>query len=154
MLALGSNLGNREENLRRALVLLEEKGLRILHRSSVRVTKPWGKTDQPDFLNQVIHVETTLSPHSLLELCLGIEAALGRVRREKWGPRIIDIDILYYDDRVISEPGLTLPHPHLHERLFVLEPLTEIAPDFIHPVLRKPNTVLLHRAKDADRAVK
>jgi 2-amino-4-hydroxy-6-hydroxymethyldihydropteridine diphosphokinase len=144
-LSTGSNMGNRAEMLEKANVLLEKKAGRLLALSKVVETPAWGKTDQPDFLNQVVKLETSLSPQELLNLNLGIEKQLGRNRVEKWGPRSIDIDILFYDNEIIDEPGLQIPHPWMHERLFVLEPMCEIAPDFVHPVLNKTIAVLLEK---------
>ena len=138
-------MGNRAEMLEKANVLLEKKAGRLLALSKVVETPAWGKTDQPDFLNQVVKLETSLSPQELLNLNLGIEKQLGRNRVEKWGPRSIDIDILFYDNEIIDEPGLQIPHPWMHERLFVLEPMCEIAPDFVHPVLNKTIAVLLEK---------
>ena len=144
-LSTGSNMGNRAEMLEKANVLLEKKAGRLLALSKVVETPAWGKTDQPDFLNQVVKLETSLSPQELLNVILGIEKQLGRNRVEKWGPRSIDIDILFYDYEIIDEPGLQIPHPWMHERLFVLEPMCEIAPDFVHPVLNKTIAKLLEK---------
>ena len=130
-LALGSNLGDREAILREAarrIAALPATELRAA--SHLYRTKPWGKPDQPDFLNAALSVRTELSPHALLDHALLIEAALGRERRERWGPRLIDIDLLTHADATIATPRLTLPHPALAERAFVLVPLREIAPDF------------------------
>lgn len=144
-LSTGSNMGNRAEMLEKANVLLEKKAGLLLALSKVVETPAWGKTDQPDFLNQVVKLETSLSPQDLLTVILGIEKQLGRNRVEKWGPRSIDIDILFYDNEIIDEPGLQIPHPWMHERLFVLEPMCEIAPDFVHPVLNKTIAELLEK---------
>lgn len=138
-LILGSNLGNREESLRNARVRLEARAGELLRCSSVYETASWGKHDQPDFLNQVLEIKTSLSPSDLLATVLSIEKELGRYRAEKWGSRTIDIDILFYDDRIIDEPGLIIPHPFLHDRHFCLLPLSEIAPDLVHP--RKGKTI-------------
>lgn len=136
-IGLGSNIGNRDLNIEMALEKLQKKGVKILCYSSFYATKPYGYTDQPEFLNGVAEITTDLTPRCLLNLLLDIESELGRKRRIKWGPRIIDLDILFYDDLVIDEKGLTIPHPDLHNRRFVLEPLNEIDPEFIHPVLGK-----------------
>ena len=127
-LAFGSNLGNPEKNVRdawRALALVP--GLTPLKLSSLHVTKPWGYADQPDFVNACGLVETTLSPEALLGVCLGVEAAFGRKRTIKNGPRVLDIDLLLYEGEERNTPELILPHPRMWERAFVLEPLSEIA---------------------------
>ena len=129
-LALGANIGDRLANLQKAVDMLNESGYcRVTKVSSVYSTKPVGLTDQPDFLNAVISVETTLSPTDLLKLCLGIEETLGRERTIRWGPRVIDIDILLYESVYINEDNLVIPHPRMMERAFVLVPLVEITPD-------------------------
>ncbi len=136
-LLLGSNLGNRQLFLQQAIEHIEREIAPVTKASSVYETQSWGKTDLPDYLNQVINLETDLPAAKILEKILAIELILGRHRDEKWGSRTIDIDILFYDDVVISEPGLQIPHPELHKRRFTLEPLLEIAPQLIHPVLNK-----------------
>jgi len=136
-LLLGSNLGDRQLFLQQADEAISREVGNIIKRSSVYQTQSWGKTDEPDYLNQVLLVKTDLSPGDVLQRILAIEQTMGRRRAEKWGSRTIDIDILFYDDEVINEPDLVIPHPHLHERKFVLEPLAEIAPEYIHPVLNK-----------------
>jgi 2-amino-4-hydroxy-6-hydroxymethyldihydropteridine diphosphokinase len=132
---LGANVGNRRENLDRAVELLAaEQGVRVLAVSSVRETDPVGYEDQPRFLNAVCAVETELGPRELLERLLAIERALGRERTgPRFGPRTIDLDLLLYGNETLDEPGLTVPHPRLAERLFVLEPLHELAPDLVLP---------------------
>jgi 2-amino-4-hydroxy-6-hydroxymethyldihydropteridine diphosphokinase len=132
LLALGGNLGDVRATLDRAIGMLGDSGgIRVIARSRDYRTPPWGMTDQPDFVNLCLVVETALSPHALLERVQAVEKSLGRDRNKgvRWGPRPIDIDILAYDDIVIDEPSLRLPHPHLFERAFVLVPLNEIAPD-------------------------
>jgi 2-amino-4-hydroxy-6-hydroxymethyldihydropteridine diphosphokinase len=129
-LALGANIGDPPTQLDEAVRrIAATPGIELTRRSSVIVTKPWGKTDQNDFHNMAVAVETTLSPQQLLAACLGIEAEMGRQRLERWGPRRIDIDIIAYERQVIAEPNLKVPHPYAHERAFVLDPLREIAPD-------------------------
>ncbi|MCZ8186629.1 MAG: 2-amino-4-hydroxy-6-hydroxymethyldihydropteridine diphosphokinase [Beijerinckiaceae bacterium] len=131
-LALGSNLGDKVGHLRQAATAIGQlPETRILARSSIYRTPPWGKTDQDWFANAALSVETALAPEALLEAVLEIERRLGRVRRERWGPRIIDIDVLTHGDAVRTTDSLTLPHPALTERAFVLVPLNEIAPDLV-----------------------
>ena len=114
-------------------------GITSLTASSVHETEPLGPKPQPKYLNQVFAIETSLEPRALLDALLAIEKSLGRERvaGEKWGPRFVDLDLVLFGDRVIDEPGLVVPHPHLHERAFVLAPLAELAPDAVHPVLGK-----------------
>jgi len=128
LLGLGSNIGNRELNLQKALCLLEaDSNLRIDKVSSIYETAPFGVTDQADFLNMVATVVTSLSPMELLKKCLMVEDAMGRIRTRRWGPRIIDIDLLVYDNASIQDEALKLPHPGIAERAFVLVPLREVA---------------------------
>ena len=136
-IALGSNLGDKEANLRRALELLDERGVEVVKVSSFICTEPYGVTDQPQFLNAVCQVRTSLEPVALLHTLLGIEQEMGRVRLRHWGERNIDLDLLLYEDVVMDTPELKLPHPDMQNRDFVLLPLFEIAPELIHPVLRK-----------------
>ena len=136
-IALGSNLGDKEENLRRALELLEEHGVEVVKVSTFICTEPYGVTDQPQFLNAVCQVRTSLEPLALLHTLLGIEQEMGRVRLRHWGERNIDLDLLLYEDVIMDTPELKLPHPDMQNRDFVLLPLAEIASEFIHPVLHK-----------------
>jgi 2-amino-4-hydroxy-6-hydroxymethyldihydropteridine diphosphokinase len=139
LLALGGNVGNVQATLDRAETLLCEPGdVRVLARSSDYRTPPWGVTDQPPFVNRCIAVETTLLPLALLDRVQAVERSLGRdrAREQRWGPRTADIDILTYDDLILDDPRLTLPHPRMFERGFVLEPLAEIAGDQIIGGLR------------------
>src|SRR5258706_4583936 len=147
-LLLGSNSGDRPGQLRRAMDAIENELGNIMARSRVYETAPWGKADQPDFLNQVLQIESLLSPAELLSKVLGIERALGRTRQEKWGERLIDIDILYFGDKTIDTGDLIVPHPHIAARRFVLVPLVEISPGFIHPLLQKSNLELLKECPD------
>jgi 2-amino-4-hydroxy-6-hydroxymethyldihydropteridine diphosphokinase len=126
---LGANLGDREATIRAALEALPG----VVAVSSLRETDPVGVTDQPQYLNGVAALETGLSPRELLDALLAVERELGRERRERWGPRTIDLDLLLYGEETIDEPGLTVPHPRLHERRFALEPLSELAPDALIP---------------------
>ena len=131
-IALGGNVGDVEQSFRTSLAALRAREhVNVLKESAIYRTPPWGKTDQPDFLNMAVEIETELSAHDLLDLCLTIERTSGRVREERWGPRTIDLDIIAYDDQVIADERLTVPHPHAHERAFVLAPLADIAPDLM-----------------------
>ena len=137
-LGLGSNLGNREENIKNAISKLSSNPeIRIKKRSSMIETKPYGNINQPDFINIVIEIDTNLTSNNLLSKCISIENELGRKRNEKWGQRKIDIDILFYGDTVVTSEQLTIPHPDLHNREFVLKSLNEICPEFIPPILKK-----------------
>nr|WP_292771963.1 2-amino-4-hydroxy-6-hydroxymethyldihydropteridine diphosphokinase [Mesorhizobium sp.] len=130
-LSLGGNLGEPDKAMGAALRMLDtDAQTEVVAVSSLYRTPPWGKLDQPDFLNIAAELKTSLSPRGLLDLCLEAERRLKRVRQERWGPRLIDIDILVFGDRVVHEDGLEIPHPRMLERAFVLAPLTEIAPDF------------------------
>ena len=135
--ALGSNLGDKEANLRRALELLIERGVEIVKTSTFISTEPYGVTDQPTFLNGVCEVRTSLEPLALLHTLLEIEQEMGRVRLRHWGERNIDLDLLLYEDVVMDTPELKLPHPDMQNRDFVLLPLAEIAPELVHPTLQK-----------------
>ncbi len=141
-LGLGTNLGDRKQNISKAIEAISLK-MSISKQSSLYETTAWGYTEQPDFLNQVIQVETDLSPLRLLNFLKKTELKLGRVENFRYGPRLIDIDILFYDDLVITTNRLQIPHPMLPERAFVLVPLNEIAPGYIHPSLKKTVAELL-----------
>lgn len=133
-LGLGSNVGDRENQLKEAIRLLDEQsGIKVVKVSSFYETEPVGYVDQPDFLNLCVEIQTELSPKAVLERGLAIEQQLHRVRKERWGPRTLDIDILLYGDQIIEEQDLTIPHPRMTERAFVLIPLQEIAPNKIEP---------------------
>lgn len=150
-LGLGTNIGDRFQNLRDALELLsEDDEINITNQSTIYETAPYGKTDQPDFLNMVIEVETSLSPTDLLDSGLSIEEKLGRVRKEVWGPRIIDIDMLIYEDLELNLDDLILPHKELHLREFVLEPFNEIAPKVVHPTFKKTINELYKKLKQGE----
>jgi len=137
-IGLGTNMGNRNENLVQAINLLNRKGASVIRVSGIYDSEPWGFTSKNKFLNQVIKVETSLEPFILLELILQIENEMGRTRHiSGYEDRIIDIDILIYDNRIIKSKKLEIPHKQMHSRAFVLAPLLEIAPDLVHPVLNK-----------------
>jgi 2-amino-4-hydroxy-6-hydroxymethyldihydropteridine diphosphokinase len=141
-LALGTNLGDRFANLLAAFAALPP-AVHVLVQSPVYETPPWGLANQPSFLNMVLKGETDLDPPALLAYLKNMETKLGRQPAVRWGPRLIDMDILFYDELILTTPELTIPHPHLHERAFVLVPLADLDPDFIHPVLGKSISSLL-----------
>lgn len=147
-LGLGTNLGDRFSNLIVCKRLIFSKVGNIIKESSIYKTAAWGIKNQPDFLNQVICVETTLYPFALLKTLLDLEKAMGRVRKQKWGERLIDIDILFYNDVIINSGELIIPHPFIEKRIFVLQPLAEIAGKMIHSVLRQTAAELLLENKD------
>ena len=165
-LGLGSNLGRRETNLEAAIGQLSQSSntesgyiqcgqtqsktdlsINILRLSSIYETAPWGLKDQPDFLNCVLEVETPLTPSALLELAKRVEDILGRQPETRYGPRLIDVDILFYGKLMVEQPGLQIPHPRLHLRAFALVPLAELVPAFIHPVL---NVSVAQLARECD----
>lgn len=152
-LGLGSNIGNRASNLHDAIGLLEKNVGKIARKSHVYETQPWGQPDQDPFMNQVVMLNTSLDPRDLLDKISRIERELGRERKEKWGPRVIDIDILFYGKRVVRDKGLEIPHPDLHKRAFVLVPLMEIAPELEHPVLNKQIDELYMNCEDESDVV-
>ena len=152
-LGLGTNLGSRAENLSAARERLAAK-MRVLRASSVYETEPWGFREQPAFLNQVLQVETDLSPARLLRYLKRLEKQLGRTKSFRYGPRLIDIDILFYAQLVINTRRLQIPHPRLPERAFVLVPLAEISPEFVHPVLRRTVSELLLDCPDKESVKK
>ena len=137
-IGLGANIGDREENLNKALNLIDQsKYMKILKKSSLYETPAWGVTDQPDFLNMAIKIDTLLTPHELLYELSNIEEKLGRTRLRHWGERNIDLDILFFEDLLVFEEDLIIPHPYIKERSFVLDPLNEIDPYFTHPVYNR-----------------
>ncbi|HEX2926038.1 MAG TPA: 2-amino-4-hydroxy-6-hydroxymethyldihydropteridine diphosphokinase [Ruminiclostridium sp.] len=143
-IGLGSNLGDRESRLNRAIELLAQaEGVKVTAASSYYNTAPVGYEQQPDFLNAVVEVRTALSPDQLLKLCSEIEKEQKRERIIRWGPRTIDLDILLFGSKIINEKDLIIPHPRMHERRFVLEPLNEIVPELLHPIFKKSVRVML-----------
>jgi len=136
-IGIGSNIGDRRTNCINAVKLMNESGIVVTKESSVYETQPWGMKEQPLFINMAVIAETDLSPESALAALKCIEKEMGREESSRWGPRRIDLDILFYDDRIINEKDLCIPHPLLQQREFVLLPLFEIAPDKWHPVLKK-----------------
>lgn len=153
-LGIGSNLGNRESNIQQAVAEIEKSVGVVRKTSSVYETEPWGFQSEDAFLNMVVATETELSPRALLSEILNIESSLGRIRNnDRYSSRIIDIDILLYDKVILNEPDLKIPHPLMHERKFVLVPLCEIAPEMIHPVLKKTFRELLDVCGDGSNVV-
>ena len=147
-LGLGSNVGDREEYIEQAVFLLEKNpNIQVSKRSSNYETEAEGPGEQPPFMNAAVEIRTKLSPHKLMEVCQEIETALGREREVEWGPRTIDIDILLFENEIISDDKLQIPHPLMHERMFVLKPLKEIAPHAAHPVIEKSVEALFDERK-------
>ncbi|MDS0525735.1 2-amino-4-hydroxy-6-hydroxymethyldihydropteridine diphosphokinase [Clostridium sp. SHJSY1] len=147
-LSIGSNIGDKENNLHKAIDMIkEDTNIEVIEVSSFIVTEPWGKLDQDEFVNGAVKIRTILSPKYLLDRLLDIEEKMHRVREVKWGPRIIDLDIIFYDDLVLEDDYVTIPHPRMEEREFVLKPLNEIAPNKIHPLLNKRVFKILEELK-------
>lgn len=149
-IALGSNMGEGRKNLDLAIKMMNERGVSVEKVSTYIETEPYGYIEQDNFVNAVCIAETKLSPRELLEVLLKIELDMGRVRIIKWGPRIIDLDILFYEDLIIDEEDLKVPHIEIQKRSFVLEPMNEISPDKIHPVFKKTVHQLLLDLKSCD----
>ena len=148
-LLLGTNMGDRAQNLNVATAFIEKEVGQVFGKSSVYETAAWGKTDQPGFLNQAIGVKTSLLPLDMLKSLLAIEKKMGRVRLERWGQRLIDIDIIFYEDVIVLDDSeLQLPHPEMHKRRFVLEPLSEIAGNFVHPIFKEKVSSILSNLSD------
>lgn len=150
-LQLGSNIGDRLDNLDQSIKIITEKIGNVLEKSSVYESTPWGVENQRNFLNQVIFVKSNFDPYTILDLVLQIEKDMGRIRIEKWGERIIDIDILFIDDLIIESENLCIPHEFIAKRKFVLQPMCEIAPGFIHPKLNKTISQLLEECIDDEK---
>jgi len=148
IIALGSNLGDRHANLQCAIRQLKLHVGKALTASAIFETEPLGPKNQNRYLNQCIQLKTKLSPPELLVLCQAIEKSMGRIRQKHWGPRIIDIDILFYDDQICRTRNLTIPHPEISKRRFVLVPLADIAPNFVHPIFKKSVKDLLKECAD------
>ena len=148
-LALGTNIGDRRANLHTALAALPPE-VAIVTESGIYETPAWGYEDQPPFLNMVVKAETNLAPLALLEHLKSLESELGRAPTFRWGPRLIDMDILFYDSLALNSPQLVVPHPRLQERAFVLVPLAEIAPELLHPVLGKTIRQLVEQVDGSD----
>ncbi len=147
-LLLGANIGKPDRQLQEARLEIEERIGKITHASKIYESEAWGVEDQPIFLNQVISIETPFSANKVLQTILQIELVLGRIRGQRWGSRVIDIDILYYNQEIIHTEDLQVPHPYIQERNFTLIPLTEIAPTYIHPIFKKTNQELLEESTD------
>jgi 2-amino-4-hydroxy-6-hydroxymethyldihydropteridine diphosphokinase len=152
-LSLGSNMRDSLSFLRRAVLMLEETAGSVREISSVYQTEPWGEREQEKFLNIALRIETDMEPRELLNAVSSIEEHLGRVRDRKWGPRLIDIDILFYNDLILRTADLIIPHPLLQERNFVLVPLHEICPTLVHPVLSKDIAQLLSLSSDQSEVI-
>lgn len=147
-LLIGGNVGNRPENLQQAVIALNQTCGQILRQSAIYETAAWGKTDQQAFLNQALMLVTRFTAPELLQHVLEAERLLGRIRQERYGPRVIDIDILFFNNDIVQEPALTIPHPEVQNRRFALTPLHDIAPGLIHPVLHKNIHQLLEECAD------
>ena len=152
---LGSNLGDQLSNLQEACSFLKAKSIKVIASSPIYRTKAWGNVNQDDFLNVILNVETKLDANQLLNELLAIEILMGRVRGQlQWMPRLIDIDILYFNDEIIQLPNLKIPHPYIAERRFTIIPLNDLAPNFIHPKLNLSNNKLLQKCEDKSEVVK
>lgn len=153
-LLIGGNIGNRTNALLQAKEAIEKNCGQITQVSGIYETEAWGMPNQPSFYNQALALQTQLDAHTLLEKLLHIETTLGRTRDKKYGPRVIDIDIIFYNNEVVQTTGLQLPHPHMQNRRFVLIPLAEIAPEVVHPILHKTVKHLLQTCPDDLEVIK
>jgi len=152
-IGIGSNLGDKKENCRKAVEFIMREGIRVINRSSMIETEPWGIKEQPSFINMAIQVETDLTPEELLRTLKAIERRMGRGNGVRWGPRVIDLDILLYNGLTIRGPELEIPHKGTYNREHVLRPLSEIASDLLHPVLKRPIKEILEACQaSGDRA--
>lgn len=154
ILLIGGNLGDRTGHLQQAVEQIDKQVGKVEKISSLYETAAWGHVEQPDYLNQAILVSTGMDARTLLQTVLAIEHNIGRIRRQKWGARVIDIDIIFYNDAIINEPDLKIPHPQMQFRQFVLVPLKEIIPDWQHPVLHQSVSTLLENCTDTLPAIK
>ena len=148
-LLMGGNMGNREEYLQQAAALIGQLAGKLVKSSSIYETAAWGNTSQPAFLNQAIVIQTALSASELMTTLLLIEEKMGRKRLDRYGPRVIDIDILLYDQEIHQSAHITIPHPELQNRRFALEPLQELAPDLVHPIFQQSVSELLNNCQDS-----
>lgn len=146
---LGTNLGDKKQNLSQAKELITKQAGAVLAESAIYETAAWGKEDQDSFYNQVIEIDSTLKALDLLEVLLTIETEMGRIRFEKWGERLIDLDILYFREQLFAEENLKIPHPGIPDRRFTLTPLVEIAPQLVHPILQETQEALLQKCPDS-----
>ena len=147
-LSFGGNVGNVSQTFSKAIHILEQRISPVQSSSSLYKTAAWGNEDQPDFLNQVLAFISNKHPLEIIDICLETEKELGRVREEKWGPRIIDIDVLFIGDMIVREENLSVPHPEIAKRRFILAPIAEIAKSFEHPILKKTMEELLEDCQD------
>jgi len=154
ILLIGGNMGDRPKFLQQAASLIAARAGHILRESTMYETAPWGDVQQPDYLNQALVVETTMEAPLLLDVLLEIEKEIGRVRRQKWGSRVIDIDMIFFNNEVITLPQLKVPHPQMQNRRFVLAPLQEIIPQWVHPILQLTVEQLLEACPDPLPALK
>lgn len=154
ILLIGGNLGDRTGHLQQAVEQIDKQIGKVEKISALYETAAWGQVEQPDYLNQALLVSTEMDARTLLETVLAIEHNIGRIRRQKWGARVIDIDIIFYNDAIINQPDLKIPHPQMQFRQFVLVPLREILPDWQHPVLHQSVSTLLENCTDELPAVK
>jgi 2-amino-4-hydroxy-6-hydroxymethyldihydropteridine diphosphokinase len=151
-IAFGSNIGDRYKAVENALSMLEKRGLKVTKKSKIYGKEPYGYTEQPIFINGAVEIETELSCREVLKTLLSIEKELGRVREIRWGPRTIDLDILFFNNEVYDEEDLKVPHPDMQNRFFVLEPLNDICPDYVHPILNKKVSEMLSELKAKQKA--